>query len=54
MLEELVGALQEIDLVLNASKTFVLTIEAQPPRSLRFQNGAELSVIPRDCGWVVF
>ena len=35
MLEELSGALQEVSLVLNASKTFVLTTEAQPPTSLR-------------------
>ena len=44
MLEELTGALQEVGLVLNASKTFVLTAEAQPPTSLRLQNGAEVSV----------
>ena len=50
MLEELIGALQEVGLVLNASKTFVLTTEAQPPTSLRLQNGAEVSVLPRDCG----
>ena len=35
MLEQLIGALQEVGLVLNASKTFVLTTEAQPPTSLR-------------------
>ena len=34
----------------NASKTFVLTTEAQPPTSLRLHNGAEVSVLPRDCG----
>ena len=50
MLEELIGALQEVGLVLNASKTFVLTTEAQPPTSLRLQNGAAVSVLPRDCG----
>ena len=49
MLEDFVGALQESGLVLNASKTFVLTTEAQPPTSLRLQNGAEVSVLPRDC-----
>ena len=49
MLEELMGALQEIGLVLTASKTFVLTTEVQPPTRLRLQNGAEVSVLPRDC-----
>ena len=42
--------MQEVGLVLNASKTFVLTTEAQPPTSLRLQNGAEVSVLPRGCG----
>ena len=50
MLEELIGALQDVGLVLNASKTLVLTTEAQPPTSLRLQNGAEVSLLPRDCG----
>ena len=50
MLGELIGALQEVGLVLNASKTFVLTTEAQPPTSLRLQNGAEVSVLPRHGG----
>ena len=41
MLEELIGALQEVGLVLNASKTFVLTTDAQPPTNLLLQNRAE-------------
>ena len=43
MLDELIGALQEVGLVFNASNFFVLTTEAQPP------NGAEVSVVPLDC-----
>ena len=43
MLDELIGALQEVGLVFNASNFFVLTTEAQPP------NGAEVSVAPLDC-----
>ena len=61
MLEELIRALQEVGLVLNASKTFVLTTEAQPPTSIRLQNGAEVlpkcrcyRVIVATNGWDVF
>ena len=54
MLEEVIGALQEVGLVSNASQIFVFTTEAPPPTTLRLQNGAEVSVLPRDCGhkWV--
>ena len=50
MLGEVIGALQDVGLVLNAFKSFVLTTEVQPPTSVRLQNGAEVSVLPRDCG----
>ena len=49
MLGELLGALQEVGLVFNASKTCFAT-ETQPPTSLRLQNGTKMSVLPHDCG----
>ena len=50
MLDELKAALMSVGLVLNATKTVVLTNEAQPPTHIALRDGEKIQVLPRDCG----
>ena len=47
LLDELIAALGRVGLVLNASKTVVMTTEAQPPKQLFTNDGTSIKVLAR-------
>ena len=42
--------LSQVGLILNASKTVVLTNEAQPPEHLQLPSGERIAILEHDCG----
>ena len=42
--------LSQVGLILNASKTLVLTNEAQPPEHLQLPSGERIAILEHDCG----
>ena len=47
---DLVNALSQVGLILNANKTVVLTNEAQPPQHLQLPSGERIAVLEHNSG----
>ena len=50
LLHDLTTVLSQVGLILNASKTVVLTNEAQPPEHLQLPSGEMIAILEHDCG----
>ena len=50
LLHDLTTVLSQVGLVLKASKTVVLTNEAQPPEHLQLPSGERIAILEHDCG----
>ena len=50
LLHDLTTVLSQVGLILNASKTVVLTNEAQPPEHLQLPSGERIAILEHDCG----
>ena len=50
LLHDLVTALSQVGLILNATKTVVLTNEAQPPQHLQLPSGERIAILEHNSG----